>query len=127
MIKNKKDTAIVTYALLVLINLIPGLTFRCSEEYEVLGMDETEIGEVRPSFPFSFSFPTDLRFDYSSPTTTSTSTATSTRTVLLFEVVRSSRRGQWRSASTRLRRRVRRRRREKYRRSRRWRVAESSE
>ncbi|GAA5913273.1 hypothetical protein JCM6882_000050 [Rhodosporidiobolus microsporus] len=38
-------TAVVSYILLFLINLIPGLKFRVSEDYEIVGIDEAEIGE----------------------------------------------------------------------------------
>ncbi|GAA5885204.1 hypothetical protein JCM3774_005181 [Rhodotorula dairenensis] len=38
-------TAIVTYLLCVIINFIPGCKFRSSEEAEVVGIDEEEIGE----------------------------------------------------------------------------------
>lgn len=37
----------VTYLLCVIINFIPGCKFRSSEEAEVVGIDEEEIGEVR--------------------------------------------------------------------------------
>ncbi|BGP17524.1 hypothetical protein JCM10213_008257 [Rhodosporidiobolus nylandii] len=38
-------TSVVSYLLLILINLIPGLKFRCSEDYEIVGIDEAEVGE----------------------------------------------------------------------------------
>lgn len=37
------DTAVVTYILLFLINLIPGCKFRSSEEAEIVGIDEAEV------------------------------------------------------------------------------------
>ncbi|POY75271.1 hypothetical protein BMF94_1641 [Rhodotorula taiwanensis] len=38
-------TAVVTYILCFVINLIPGCKFRSSEEAEIVGIDEAEIGE----------------------------------------------------------------------------------
>ncbi|GAA5849152.1 hypothetical protein JCM8547_006463 [Rhodosporidiobolus lusitaniae] len=38
-------TSVVSYSLLVVINLIPGCKFRCSEDYEIIGVDEGELGE----------------------------------------------------------------------------------
>ncbi|GAA5827499.1 hypothetical protein JCM11251_003836 [Rhodosporidiobolus azoricus] len=38
-------TAVVSFILLFVINLIPGLKFRISEDEEIIGVDEAEIGE----------------------------------------------------------------------------------
>lgn len=42
---------VVTYLLLVLINLVPGLNIRCTEEEEILGMDESLVRPLPRSFP----------------------------------------------------------------------------
>jgi len=47
-------TAVVTYIILFVVDHIPGLKLRCSEEGEILGIDEDQCGEmgydyVRPS------------------------------------------------------------------------------
>ena len=38
-------TFVVTYLIMFLINLIPGCKFRATEEAEIVGMDEVELGE----------------------------------------------------------------------------------
>lgn len=42
-----------TCILLFLMNLIPGLSLRTSEEAEILGIDDAELGEFAVSFLFS--------------------------------------------------------------------------
>jgi hypothetical protein len=53
-------TFVVTYAIMFVIDKIPGLHFRADEEGEIVGMDEIEHGEVRISFPSTSAFLCDL-------------------------------------------------------------------
>ena len=45
-------TFVVTYLLMFLINLIPGCQFRASEEAEIVGMDEVELGEYVADYAY---------------------------------------------------------------------------
>lgn len=42
----------MTYLIMFLINLVPGLKFRASEEAEIVGMDEVELGEYVADYAF---------------------------------------------------------------------------
>lgn len=44
-------TAVMTYILLFIVDHIPGLKLRSSEEAEILGIDETEVGFTLVCFP----------------------------------------------------------------------------
>ncbi|ODN79858.1 hypothetical protein L202_03752 [Cryptococcus amylolentus CBS 6039] len=45
-------TFVVTYAIMFVINLIPGCQFRATEEAEIVGMDEVELGEYVADYAF---------------------------------------------------------------------------
>ncbi|WVR06998.1 hypothetical protein IAU60_004037 [Kwoniella sp. DSM 27419] len=45
-------TFVVTYAIMFVINLIPGCHFRSTEEAEIVGMDEVELGEFVADYAF---------------------------------------------------------------------------
>ncbi|WWD17344.1 hypothetical protein CI109_101785 [Kwoniella shandongensis] len=45
-------TFVVTYAIMFVINLIPGCKFRATEEAEIVGMDEVELGEYVADYAF---------------------------------------------------------------------------
>ncbi|KAK8864358.1 hypothetical protein IAR55_001605 [Kwoniella newhampshirensis] len=45
-------TFVVTYAIMFVINLIPGCKFRSTEEAEIVGMDEVELGEYVADYAF---------------------------------------------------------------------------
>lgn len=45
-------TFVITYAIMFLINLVPGLHFRATEEAEIVGMDEVELGEYVADYAF---------------------------------------------------------------------------
>ncbi|WVQ82370.1 hypothetical protein IAT38_004498 [Cryptococcus sp. DSM 104549] len=45
-------TFVVTYAIMFFINLIPGCHFRATEEAEIVGMDEVELGEYVADYAF---------------------------------------------------------------------------
>jgi ammonia channel protein AmtB len=47
-------TFVVTYAIMFVINLVPGLHFRASEEAEVVGMDVSHALLLRSSYPGVF-------------------------------------------------------------------------
>jgi Amt family ammonium transporter len=45
-------TFVVTLAIMFIINLIPGCKFRASDESEIVGMDETELGEYVADYAY---------------------------------------------------------------------------
>lgn len=57
-------TFVITYAIMFLINLVPGLHFRATEEAEIVGMDEVELGEYVADYAF---FDRDLEGQYQHP------------------------------------------------------------
>lgn len=57
-------TFVITYAIMFLINLVPGLHFRATEEAEIVGMDEIELGEYVADYAF---FDRDLEGQVSIP------------------------------------------------------------
>ncbi|WVO16253.1 hypothetical protein L204_103926 [Cryptococcus depauperatus] len=58
-------TFVVTYAIMFFINLIPGCHFRATEEAEIVGMDEVELGEYVADYAFH---QRDLEGDYDAHT-----------------------------------------------------------
>ena len=60
-------TFVMTYIIMFLINLVPGLHFRASEEAEVVGMDEVEHDEYVADYAW---FHRDLEGNYSPEHTT---------------------------------------------------------
>lgn len=54
----------MTYIIMFLINLVPGLHFRATEEAEIVGMDEVELGEYVADYAF---FDRDLEGQYQHP------------------------------------------------------------
>ena len=54
---------VVTYFILFLMRLIPGLSLRVTEEAEIKGIDETEIGH----YAYDFTIRRDVELDHTIP------------------------------------------------------------